>query len=134
MRPQTVQRHRARRRPWGMHSKPLTRNEFLKLSAGLVAASVVPLTTACPTTETPGACESDPEEMISGNHGHRIDVTLADVADGEPMVYDIQGSSSHTHSVELTSQDFERLREGGQVMVTSSITEGHSHEITVRCG
>lgn len=116
-----------------MHSKPLTRRDLLQLGAGLVAVGTVPLAAGCPAQEA-GACDDDPDVTIGGNHGHELEVPLGDVADGERVTYDIQGSSPHTHAVVLTAEDFERLREGGQVMVTSSVEDAHSHSITVRCG
>ena len=116
-----------------MDSKKLTRQEFLQLCSGLAAMSTVPFIAGCPADDT-GACDTDPDVEIAGNHGHRLDVPLADVADGARVTYDIQGSADHTHTVTLTRQDFERLKGGGEATVSSSIDEGHSHEITARCG
>jgi hypothetical protein len=116
-----------------MHTKRLTRSEFLELGLGLAAIGTVPFVTACPA-EPVGECDDDPDVTIGGNHGHRLDVPLDDVADGERATYDIRGSSPHTHSVTLTADDFERLQAGEQVTVMSSVADAHSHAITVRCG
>ena len=72
-------------------------------------------------------------ESISDNHGHELVVPARDVAQGVERTYDITGTSSHPHTVILTASDFETLRQGGIVMVTSSSDASHSHEVTVSC-
>jgi hypothetical protein len=75
-----------------------------------------------------------PDVTIAGNHGHLLVVPLADVLAGTAVTYDIHGSASHSHLVALTADDFAALRQGLEIIVTSTVTEGHSHQITVRCG
>jgi hypothetical protein len=117
-----------------MHPKTLTRHDFLQLCTGLAALGTVPFVAGCPAPDDTGACDMDPDVTIAGNHGHMLDVPLADVADGDRVTYDIRGSADHTHTVTLSAEDFERLQGGGEVTVSSSVEDGHSHEITARCG
>jgi hypothetical protein len=145
-----------------MTSKNLTRNHFLKLSAGVVGMSTLPfgfgcpaddtgdegaesgnatsegadtgMTTASETTAAAGGCEMDPGVTIAANHGHALEVPLADVVAAADVTYDIQGTSGHTHSVTLTADQFAMLQEGTPVAVTSTVGDGHSHEVTVDCG
>jgi hypothetical protein len=85
-------------------------------------------------TTTAGAdCETDPDVTIGTNHSHEMMVPLADVMAGVEVVYDITGSSPHSHSVTLTSDDFATIAAGGSVMVESTAS-GHTHTVTVSCG
>jgi hypothetical protein len=144
-----------------MSSNNLTRNEFLKLSAGLIGMTTLPFGFGCPsddngdegaesgnatsagttdagTTAADGdtaasGCEMDPSVMIATNHGHTLVVPLADVVAGAEVTYDIQGSSGHAHSVTLTAAHFTMLQGGTQVTVTSTLGDGHDHDVTVAC-
>lgn len=81
-----------------------------------------------------GGCTMDPDVMIGTNHGHEMVVPLADVMAGVEVVYDIQGASTHPHTVTLTADDFMMLQQGVAVVVISSTDSMHSHEVTVTCG
>lgn len=117
-----------------MRSKTLTRGEFLHLSLGLVAIGTASLAAGCPAGEgETGACDSEPEATIADNHGHQLEIPLEDVTEGMRVTYGIRGSATHDHSVVLSAEDFERLKDGGQVEVVSSFDEGHDHSITLRC-
>jgi len=48
-------------------------------------------------------------------------------------VYDIQGTSSHTHSVTLTVANLRRLKAGTAVTVTSASEPEHSHQVQAAC-
>lgn len=111
----------------------LTRKRFLELGTGALALTVVQLGTGCPAEEA-GACDTDPEVDIGANHGHVLEIPLEDVADGDRATYGIRGSADHDHTVTLTPEDLERLRDGREVIVSSSIDQGHSHSITLVCG
>jgi hypothetical protein len=78
-------------------------------------------------------CTMDPDVVIGTNHNHEMVVPLADVMAGVQVVYDIQGTSMHPHTVTLTADHFTMLQQGMQVVVESSF-DGHSHTVTVSCG
>jgi hypothetical protein len=180
-----------------MTSKNITRNDFLRISAGFVGVS---LGMGCPaddtgddgsnasstgtdptaggstssSDDTPGTTIQDPDSSSSGmppgtdssssgmppgtdsssgettagvgcdveptveigtNHGHELEVPLADVMAAVEVTYDIQGTSMHPHSVTLTVDDFMMLQQGMQVIVESTAGGmGHTHQVTVSCG
>lgn len=71
--------------------------------------------------------------VIGNNHGHRLVVPLADIEARATKSYAIQGTSGHDHTVTITGAQFAVLGAGGTVVVTSSDTFGHSHDVTVSC-
>lgn len=71
--------------------------------------------------------------VIGNNHGHRLAVPPADIAAKATKSYAIQGTSGHDHTVTITGAQFALLATGGTVVVTSSDTFGHTHEVTVSC-
>ncbi len=78
-------------------------------------------------------CVDGTTASISANHGHTLSVPEADVLAGVEKTYDIRGTSAHGHSVTLEEADFLLLAQGDSVVVTSTIDDGHIHEVTVRC-
>ena len=84
-----------------------------------------------------GDCEANGTDVaIADNHGHELVVTKDEVTAGEEKVYDITGTSMHTHTVLLTAAHFADLQENQSIMVTSTVAEGtpgHDHVITVTC-
>jgi hypothetical protein len=69
---------------------------------------------------------------ISGNHGHALVVSKADVAAGSAKTYSIQGGSVHDHTVTVSAADFAKLAANTSVVIESS-PAGHTHTITVTC-
>jgi hypothetical protein len=70
---------------------------------------------------------------IATNHGHQMTVSAADVGAAADKTYDIAGSADHSHTVELTAEDFADLASGTILVVDSSTDAGHSHEVTIEC-
>ncbi len=70
-------------------------------------------------------------ETISGNHGHTLTVSAADVAAAADKTYDITGGAGHSHSVMITAAQFGMLASGMTVSVTSTSGGGHTHNVTV---
>ena len=82
----------------------------------------------------PGACDADPSVAIAGDPAHMMAVSLAEVQAGVEVVYDIMGTSQHSHLVTLSAEDFATLQETGSVMVVSTPAGGgHTHSVTVTC-
>jgi len=78
------------------------------------------------------ACASVSSEIAS-NHGHTLEVPLADVTAGDARSYDIQGTSGHTHTVDVSADDFATLLADGSVMIDSSLDSAHTHTVTIVC-
>jgi len=70
---------------------------------------------------------------ISGNHGHSLTVSKADVAAGAEKTYSITGSSGHSHSVTVSVANFNTLKSNQQVSVTSTSGDSHTHSVTISC-
>jgi hypothetical protein len=70
---------------------------------------------------------------ISANHGHVLDISAADKMAAAAKDYDIRGSATHSHTVSLSANDFASLNSGNTVNVTSSVSEGHSHDLSIKC-
>lgn len=85
-----------------------------------------------PTDSGPFVCGSV-GGTISANHGHELTVPLADVTTGTDQTYDIMGTSTHSHSITVTSAQFAMLAAGMDVVVTSTSGSAHTHMVTVRC-
>jgi hypothetical protein len=95
-------------------------------------------TTGASTTATgqsTGAGMSQCTMMIiaafSNNHGHALEVPLADIDAGVDVTYDITGTAMHCHEVTLTAADFQTLRDGG--VVTKFTCNGGDHELVLSC-
>lgn len=102
-------------------------------SPGAPDAGAGPDATAGGPDATPASCLDDGGVVeISGNHGHVLAVSVADIEAGVDRTYDIQGDSAHNHTVTLTAAHFAMLADGASIQVTSS-NAGHVHSVTVSC-
>jgi hypothetical protein len=81
---------------------------------------------------TQSSCEANIVAEISQNHDHALEVPIADIMAGMPMVYDIEGDAGHSHFVEITAADFTVLQNGGTIKKVSC--SGGDHEIVLSCG
>jgi hypothetical protein len=74
---------------------------------------------------------------IANNHPppgqHIVAVPFADVTAGVDKMYDIKGMADHSHTITLTAANFATLKAGTQVIVTSTTTLAHMHDVTVVC-
>ena len=68
--------------------------------------------------------------VISMNHGHALEIPLADIEAGVETTYNTSGSN-HCHEVVLTAEDFATLRAGGTVIKYSC--NGGDHEYALSC-
>lgn len=123
--------------------RKLDRREFT-LAAALAALSGVAITiTACggggsspssPTTPTTppsgGGGSGDKTGVVGTNHGHSAVVTGAQLTAGNAVSLNIQGSSDHPHTVELTAADVAAIAANQRVSKQSSSDAGHAHSVT----
>jgi hypothetical protein len=71
-----------------------------------------------------------PPLHLSFNHGHSVVITAARLGAGGAVTLDIQGTSSHRHTVELTPGEVVAIRDGQQVAKASTTSGSHGHTIT----
>ena len=84
------------------------------------------------STSTGGVtCAATIVAAISANHGHALEIPLADIEAGVEMTYSAQGSAGHCHQVTLTADDFAALQAGGTVRKFSC--NGGDHEYVLSC-
>ena len=82
----------------------------------------------------PAPASSCRDTNITGNHGHSVQIPPADVNSTTSMTYNIQGSATHNHTITINPAQFVVLRTAGNtVIVTSTDTQGHVHDVTVSC-
>jgi hypothetical protein len=123
--------------------QPLTRREF---SAASISALFVGMTvwmsgcggggsSASPASPTSTSSPSptgvgDKSGSISANHGHVATVTGAQLQAGGGVTLHIQGTSSHDHTLDLTSGEIGQIASGGRMSKNSSSDAGHNHTVT----
>jgi hypothetical protein len=70
---------------------------------------------------------------ISANHGHALTIPASDLDSPVTLVYNIQGSGDHDHTVVLTPAQLQSIKAKTAVQVNSSTVLAHFHEVTVNC-
>lgn len=78
------------------------------------------------------SCANTISAAISKNHGHALDIPLADIEAGVEVTYDATGTALHCHKVTITAADFATLNAGG--VVTKKTCNGTDHEFVLSCG
>ena len=76
--------------------------------------------------DTPG--DGDVAGSISGNHGHSVKITAAQLEAGGAVTLTLSGP--HTHQVSLTADQVGQIASGQTVMATSTNDDGHTHGVT----
>jgi hypothetical protein len=110
----------------------MDRREFLA-KAGIAAtwAGVAIRVSACGDDSGTGPDDGSVRGTISGNHGHAVTVTQAELLAGNAVTLILDGDfDDHSHSLQLTSLDVEDIANGLTVSVSSSSDEGHFHVVT----
>ena len=120
------------------------RREFLRrmiacLPAGVVAAGA--FLQSCADSSDDSSSSGDPEcstdgdynWKISGNHGHTVDLTTAQVNADTPVTLELTLGNGHMHTVDLAATDLAAVGDGDAVSMTSSTDTGHSHTVTFNC-
>jgi hypothetical protein len=107
-----------------------SRLAFVRGSVGVCAAGF--MAAGCSSgddDDTATECQSE----IANNHGHKLTIAEADKQAAAAKVYDIQGTSAHTHTLSLDADDFKELAEGTILILTSSTDNGHAHDVEIHC-
>jgi hypothetical protein len=110
-----------------------TRREFTVRSAMLALGGVaITISSGCSGDGPTEPSYTDAAGTIANNHGHTVVITGAQLATGAAIVLEIQGTSSHPHTVELTAADLREIRAGRRVEKdsTPSPSGSHAHKVT----
>lgn len=110
----------------------LDRREFTVRSLVAMLSGVAITITGCgegPTQPTQPIL-TDKAGVINSNHGHSVVITAVQLGAGGAVALDIQGTSSHRHTVELTAGEVAAIRDGQQVAKASTTSGSHSHTVT----
>jgi hypothetical protein len=86
-----------------------------------------------PTGGNPDCLTNGTNSSISGNHGHNITVSTADINAGIEKTYNIAGGAGHSHNVTVSVANFNTLKNNQQISVNSTSGSGHTHGVTVSC-
>ncbi|OGF97133.1 MAG: hypothetical protein A2Z06_01440 [Candidatus Glassbacteria bacterium RBG_16_58_8] len=70
----------------------------------------------------------------SSGHTHSVEVLYADLSSPPQngVTYGSTSTGGHSHSITLTQQQLTTINGGGEVTVTSTNNEGHTHGWTIR--
>jgi len=80
-----------------------------------------------------GVCDSaGADAAISGNHGHSLTVSLADITAAVDKTYPSIVTVGHDHAVTITASEFAQLAAGNTISV-STISGPHPHTLTISC-
>ena len=123
----------------------MDRKDFIKKMTSTVLLSIPVLSIlACSDSSDDGpppggsnpqndCLKNGTKSEIGSNHGHTLQVSKADVENGNAKEYSIAGSSGHNHNVTISSDNFTMLKNNQAIQVNSSNDDGHSHSINVTC-
>ena len=72
-------------------------------------------------------------------HSHQVTISGTDI-DNPPSAnktintteYGTAGYGGHYHTITLTPQDYQTIKDGGTVIVTTSVVNGHTHDFTIK--
>jgi hypothetical protein len=111
----------------------MDRREFsLEATRALLGGAVLVLT-GCGEKSLPTAASSPPLTdavgVVDPNHGHTAVITVAQLNAGGDVEVEIQGTSSHNHTVTLTALEVEGVL-GGKRVTKESTGSRHTHTVT----
>lgn len=123
----------------------LTRREFTLAAAMAVLSGVAITVAGCGDSSSPAAPSStgsgstgsgstgssgDRTGAISANHGHSAVISSAQLGASGGITLNIQGTSSHPHTVSLTGADLSAIAGNQRVAKESSNDAAHTHTVT----
>jgi hypothetical protein len=119
----------------------LTRRDFTLAAAMAILSGVAISVSGCgggdssgsPASPTPASSTptgTDRTGAISSNHGHSAVVASAQLGASGGITLNIQGTSSHPHTVTLTGADLSAISGNQRVAKESSNDASHTHTVT----
>src|SRR5947207_14798520 len=68
---------------------------------------------------------------FTGNHGHALEIPIADLSSLTDKSYSIQGPASHDHPFTVTAANLARLKAGQAILVVTTGTAlSHTHDVS----
>jgi hypothetical protein len=122
--------------------EPLTRRDFTLAAAMAVLSGVAISVSGCggdssaspaapsPTGSGSPSAGSDRTGTIGSNHGHSAVIASAQLGASGGLTLNIQGTSSHPHTVALTGADLSAIANNQRVSKESSNDANHTHTVT----
>jgi len=129
----------------GLSRESLARRNLLKalaVTAGGLAGSTLNLpkdwsrpllqTGVLPAHAQTSPAYTDKVGAISANHGHSVTLTAAQQQAGQAvtLTFTLSTDGSHTHQISLSAAQVTAIAAGTQVTVTSTLVNGHTHDVT----
>ena len=116
----------------------VSRREFtLEAALAILAGCVITVADeACgsssSTPTTPTAPPADVNGVVAANHAapHVVVITGAMITAGNAVTLNIQGQSTHNHTISVTQANLTSLKNRQAVTITSSNDNGHMHDVT----
>ncbi len=72
---------------------------------------------------------TDKNGVIANNHGHVAMITSAQLISGGALLLNLQGTASHNHTLELSTDEVAQIRDGRTVARQCTGTS-HTHMVT----
>jgi hypothetical protein len=124
-----------------MIGEPLTRRDFTLAAAMAILSGVAISVSGCggsdsssspasPSAASSAPAGTDKTGAISSNHGHSAVIASAQLGASGGITLNIQGTSSHPHTVALTGADLSAIASSQRVAKESSSDASHSHTVT----
>jgi hypothetical protein len=122
--------------------EPLTRRYFTLAAAMAVLSGVAISVSGCggdssaspaapsPTGSGSTSAGGDRTGTIGSNHGHSAVIASAQLGASGGLTLNIQGTSSHPHTVALTGADLSAIANNQRVSKESSNDASHTHTVT----
>jgi hypothetical protein len=114
----------------------LTRRDFTVNSVLALLAGCVITVTEIGCDETPSTPSTAPPAdingnvAVAGNHSHAVTVTGAQISAGNAVSLTLTGSTTHTHTVQLSQSDLTTLKNRQAVTHDSTNDNSHVHAVT----
>jgi hypothetical protein len=120
----------------------LTRRDFTLAAAMAVLSGVAISVSGCggsssaspaapsPTGSSSTSTGGDKTGAISSNHGHSAVIASAQLGASGGITLNIQGTSSHPHTVALTGAELSAIANNQRVAKDSSNDASHTHTVT----
>ena len=118
-----------------MPDTSLTRRQFtLDAALALLAGCIITVSEACSDNSTSPTNNSAPADIngnVSANHGHVAVVTGAAITAGTAIVsMNIMGTATHNHTIAVSQNELQSLKNRQAITVTSTTDSGHQHTVT----
>ena len=118
----------------------MNRRDFLGQSLATPLAGLAVLAAACGDDGNGSTLDAGPPSclqhgttvVIAANHGHMLQVAIADIQAGVDKTYELTGGD-HSHMVTITALQFGMLSGDQPISVRSTVEASHTHPITIGC-